>query len=181
MVSMKFKVTWKTILLPALGLLAFFIYLYLFKVDIPTIIATIQQVNLSIYLAGVMFILFDVFFFALSWHSLLNFLSVKLSVLKSFLYVWYGIFIDIIIPAESISGEISKIYLVTREQNGTSGKVVASLFTQRLMGMGINLISLRRHNHFDNKSAGQRHHPKSNSIFNNCHSNFFVSINSFMP
>jgi uncharacterized protein (TIRG00374 family) len=49
---------------------------------------------------------------------------------------------DIVIPAESISGEISRIHLVTREQNGTSGKVVASLVAHRLMGMSINIASL---------------------------------------
>jgi uncharacterized protein (TIRG00374 family) len=56
--------------------------------------------------------------------------------------VWYGIYMDIIIPAESISGEISRVYLVEREQSGTSGKVVASLVTHRLMGMSINVASL---------------------------------------
>lgn len=142
MVSMKFKVTWKTVLLPALGILAFFLYLYLFNVDIPTIIATAQRIDLSIYFCAIIFLMLETFFFAVSWRFLLNFLSVKLSVMKSFLYVWYGVFIDIIIPAESISGEISRVYLVEREQNGTSGKVIASLVTHRLIGMGINIISL---------------------------------------
>jgi uncharacterized protein (TIRG00374 family) len=142
MVSMKFKVTWKTILLPALGILAFFLYLYFFNVDIPTIIATAQRIDLSIYFCAIAFLILEAFFFAVSWRSLLNFLSVKVSVMKSFLYVWYGVFMDIIIPAESISGEISRVYLVEREQNGTSGKVIASLVTHRLIGMGINLISL---------------------------------------
>jgi uncharacterized protein (TIRG00374 family) len=142
MVSMKFKVTWKTILLPALGILAFFLYLYLFNVDIPTIIATAQRIDLSIYFCAIAFLILETFFFAVSWRFLLNFLSVKLSIMKSFLYVWYGIFMDIIIPAESISGEISRVYLVEREQNGTSGKVIASLVTHRLIGMGINIISL---------------------------------------
>jgi len=142
MVSMKYKITWKTILLPALGLLAFFMYLYLFNVDILTIISTAQRIDLSIYFLAIAFVMLETFFFALSWHSLINLLSVKLSVLKSFLYVWYGVFMDIIIPAESISGEISRVYLVTREQNGTSGKVVASLVTHRLIGMAINITSL---------------------------------------
>lgn len=128
--------------MPALGLLAFFLYLYLFNVDIPTIIATAQRIDLTIYSLAIVAVIFDTFFFALSWRSLLNFLSVKLSVVKSFLYVWFGIFMDIVIPAESISGEISRIYLVTREQNGTSGKVTASLVAHRLMGMGIYIVSL---------------------------------------
>jgi len=142
MTSMKFKVTWKTLLLPAIGLAAFFLYLYLFNVDIPTIIATVQGINLSIYLLAIAFVMLDTFFYALSWQFLLNILSVKLSVVKSLLYVWYGTFMDIVIPSESVSGEISRIYLVAREQNGTSGKVVASLVAQRLMGMSINIINL---------------------------------------
>jgi uncharacterized membrane protein YbhN (UPF0104 family) len=95
MVSMKFKASWKTFFLLALGLAAFFIYLYLFNVDIPTIIATAQRVDLSIYSAAVVFLILDTFFYSLSWYLLLNFLSVKLSVAKSFLYVWYGTFVDI--------------------------------------------------------------------------------------
>ena len=142
MASKRFQITWKTVLLPALGLLAFFLYLYIFNVDIPKIIATVQHIDLTIYFLAIVAVMFEVFFFALSWRFLLNFLSVKLSVAKSFLYVWFGIFMDILIPAESISGEISKIYLVTREQNGTSGKVVASLVTHRLMGTGTHIVSL---------------------------------------
>ena len=142
MVSMKFKASWQTFLLLALGLAAFFIYLYIFNVDIPTIIATAQRVDLSIYSMAVIFLIFDTFFYSLSWYLLLNFLSVKLSIMKSFLYVWYGTFVDIAIPAESISADVTKVYLVTREHNGTSGKVVASLVIQRLMGMGINILSL---------------------------------------
>jgi uncharacterized protein (TIRG00374 family) len=142
MASRKFQITWKTILLPALGLLAFFLYLYLFGVDIPTIIATAQRIDLSIYLFAIFALMLETFLFSLSWRSLITFLSVKLSITKSFLYVSYGIFMDIVIPAESISGEISRIHLVTREQNGTSGKVVASLVAHRLMGMSINIASL---------------------------------------
>jgi len=142
MASMKLQFTWKTVLLPVVGLLAFFLYLYIFNVDIPTIVATVQHIDLSFYLLAIAAVILETFFFALSWRSLLNFLSVKLSVVKSFLYVWFGIFVDTIIPAESISGEISRIYLVTREQDEATGKVVASLVTQRLMGMGINVVSL---------------------------------------
>jgi len=142
MASKKFQITWKTVLLPVLGLLAFFLYLYIFGVDIPTIISIAQSIDLSIYFLAIVAVLLETFLFALSWRSLLNFLSVKLTIVKSFLYVCFGIFMDIVIPAESISGEISRVYLVTREQNGTSGKVVASLVTHRLMGMSINIASL---------------------------------------
>jgi len=143
MVSVKPKVTWKTILLPAIGIAAFLIYLYLFQVDIPEIIVTIQSANPPIYFLAALLILVDTFLYAMAWRVLLNFLSVKLSVWKAYLYVWYGTFMDIIIPAESVSGEISRVYLVTREQgNGVSGQVVASLVAHRLISMGVGVATI---------------------------------------
>jgi uncharacterized protein (TIRG00374 family) len=142
MISTKHKVTLKTYLLLALGLVAFLIYIYVFNVDIQQIIATVQHTDLSIYLLAAAFAILGTFLFSISWHFLLDFLHVKLSAVKSFLYVWYGIFVDAVIPGESVSGEITKLYLITREDNTVSGKVVASLVVQRLMGMTINLASL---------------------------------------
>ncbi|NIO36526.1 hypothetical protein GTO27_02360, partial [Candidatus Bathyarchaeota archaeon] len=96
------------------GILAFIVYIYLLNVDIPTIIETAQRINLSIYILSILFVFVETFFYTLSWQSLLNFLSVKLSIVKAYLYVWYGRFMNIIVPAASISGEVSKLYLVTR-------------------------------------------------------------------
>jgi uncharacterized protein (TIRG00374 family) len=142
MTSPKFKLTWKNLLLPAVGIIAFIVYIYLFNVDISTIIRIAQRTNLYVYSWAIILLFLQSFLFAISWRFLVNFLSVKLSVVKSLLYVWYGIFIDIIIPGESISGEVSKVYLIAREQNGTSGKVVASLVAQRFIGMAINVVTL---------------------------------------
>jgi len=142
MVSVKPKITRRTIILPVIGLIAFFVYIYLFQVDILEIITMAQRTDPVIYFLAAVFNIIEVFFYALSWRMLLDFLAVKISILKSYLYVWYGIFMDIIIPAESISGEISRVYLITREQSGTGGKVVASLVAHRLMGMSVNVASL---------------------------------------
>jgi uncharacterized protein (TIRG00374 family) len=142
MVSREFKFTWKTLLLPAIGIVVFLLYIYIFGVDIFEIISMLKGINLYLYLLAAVLLVFDTFFFTVAWYFLLRFLSVKLSLAKSFLFVWFGTFMDILIPAESISGEISKIYLVTREQNGTAGKVTASLVIQRLIGMITNVLSL---------------------------------------
>jgi uncharacterized protein (TIRG00374 family) len=142
MVSKKPKITWKTVILPVIGILAFFMYLYLFDVEIPTIIRIAQRINLPIYILSILLVFVETLFYTLSWQSLLSFLSVKLSIVKAYLYVWYGIFMNIAVPAASISGEVSKLYLVTREQSGTSGKVVATLVTQRLIGMATIITSL---------------------------------------
>ena len=147
MSSPSYKVTKKTLLLPLVGILAFLIYLYLFRVDVPTILTYAQQMNLMTYSLAVLLILAEAFVFSISWHFLLHFLSIKISLVKQYLYIWYGVYIDIIIPAESVSSEIVKIYLVAREQNaeeqnGITGKVVATLVVQRLMGMGVNIAGL---------------------------------------
>lgn len=142
MVPKKHGITWRTIILPLIGIIAFFIYIYLFDVDIPAIIETAQRIDPFIYFLSIFFVFVEPFFYTISWQALLNFLSVKLSIVKAYLYVWYGIFMNIIVPAASISGEVSKLYLVTREQSGTSGKVVATLVTQRLLGMGVIITSL---------------------------------------
>lgn len=142
MVSMKQRITWKTVILPVIGILAFLVYLYLFNVDIPTIIETAQHIDLSIYILSILFVFAEPFFYALSWRSLLNLLSVKLSIVRVYLYVWYGTFMDVIVPSASISGDVSKLYLVTREQSGTDGKVVATLVTQRLISIGAVMTSL---------------------------------------
>jgi len=136
------KLTRKTIVLPILGLVAFFLYILLFNVDIPKILATAQTANPFIYAAAILVSLVEVFFFAISWRALLEFLYVKISILRSYLFVWYSIFMDIVIPAESISGEVCRVYLVNRECCGTSGKVVASVVIQRVLGMGMNIAFL---------------------------------------
>lgn len=138
----KYKVTWKTLLLLIIGLVVFFVYIYVFNVDIRQIIAKVQQTNPYYYTLAAIASVLDIVFFTLAWHSLLRFLSVKLSVFKSFAFVWAGIFVDTLIPAESISGEITKIYLVNREQNGAAGKATASVVAHRLIGMGINIAAL---------------------------------------
>jgi len=133
----------KTVLFPIIGLVAFFAYIYLFQVDIPAIIATARTADPFLYALAVAFSIAEIFFYSLSWRVLLKFLQIKISVLRSYLFVWYGIFLDIIVPAESVSGEAIRIYLIQREQ-GTSacGPTVASLVTHRLLGMAMNVVVL---------------------------------------
>jgi uncharacterized protein (TIRG00374 family) len=117
-------------------------YVYVFNVDIQQIIAEVGRINMQYYVIAAIISVLDVFFFALAWHSLLSFLRVKFSILRSFAFVWVGIFIDTLIPAESVSGELARIYCVNKEQDGTSGQATASVVAQRLIGMGINIATL---------------------------------------
>jgi uncharacterized protein (TIRG00374 family) len=140
MESPKPKLTLKTLLFPLVGLIAFFVYIYLFQVDILGIIATLQRADPFPYALATILSLVEVLFFSVSWRVLVNFLLIKLSVVRSYLFVWYGIFVDILVPAESVSGEALRVYLVTKEHGeSTFGRVVASLVTHRLLGMSMNV------------------------------------------
>ncbi len=141
--SAKPKITRKTFIFPLIGLVIFFLFLYLFQVDIIAIINTVQTANPVLYALAATLSLVEVFFFSLSWRVLAEFLMVKLSVMKSYILVWYSIFVDTIVPAESISGEALRVYVITREQGKEiCGKVVASLVTHRLLGMVMNIAVL---------------------------------------
>jgi uncharacterized protein (TIRG00374 family) len=128
--------------LTLIGLAAFLAYIFIFKVDIQEMMAKIQQIDLGPYILATAASLLDTVFFTSAWHSLLKFLKVRILWFKSFIFVWIGIFVDDIIPAESVSGDLAKIYLVDREQEGTVGAATASMVAQRLIGMVINVATL---------------------------------------
>lgn len=138
----KYEVTWKTFILPLIGLAAFFAYIYIFNVDLQEIVATAQKTNLYFYVVAAIATILDTLFFALAWYMLLRFLSVRISWFRAFMYVWVGIFVDTLIPAESVSGEITKIYLVNREQSGSAGRATASVVAHRIIGTVVNVATL---------------------------------------
>jgi uncharacterized protein (TIRG00374 family) len=141
--SAKPKITRKTWIFPLIGLAAFFLYIYIFQVDILSVIATAERADPVLYGLAVVFSLLEVFFFSVSWRVLAKFLMIKMSVMKSYLLVWYSIFVDTLVPAESVSGEALRIYMITREQGKeTCGRTVASLVTHRLLGMAMNVVVL---------------------------------------
>ena len=136
------KLSWKTGVFPLLGLLGFFLYIYLFHVDILGILSTAKSADPTIYAIAIVFGMLDVLFFTFSWRVLTNHLSIKIPIFRAYLYVWYGIYVDTIVPAQSISGEVTRTYLCTRDKCGPFGKVVASLYTHRLLGMALNVVAL---------------------------------------
>ena len=138
----KVKISWKSVLFPLLGLLGFFLYIYVFKVNIIGIFATAKTANPLVYSIAILFGLFQVLFFTVSWWVLTNHLSIKMTIVRAYLYVWYGMYVDTIVPAQSISGEVTRTYLLTRDGCGSFGKVVASLYTHRLLGTAINAFAL---------------------------------------
>jgi uncharacterized protein (TIRG00374 family) len=78
----------------------------------------------------------EMVFFALTWQFFLKPLAANVPFKKIFTYSWLSNFVDLIIPAESVSGEISRVVCVMQDGVNT-GKAVASVVTQRILGLVI--------------------------------------------
>jgi len=131
----------KTVPFLLVGILIFLGYLYFFS-NISQTIAIIQNVDI-IYYGGAVGVLFlTMIINALAWQYFLRPLLVKVPFRKTFLFTWIGTFVDLLVPAESISGEAAKVYLMTKESGENAGKVVASVVTHRILAMIISLGSL---------------------------------------
>lgn len=110
--------------------------------DLITVISRLSQLNPAVYLSFIGLLLTDAFLGMLAWRHLMGALDIRVSASKAYHYVWRGILVDMLIPAESVTGEIVKLALVTKAHNAEGGKVVGSIVMQRLMTMAINVIGL---------------------------------------
>jgi uncharacterized protein (TIRG00374 family) len=125
----------------AAGLSAFVLYLAFF-VDLGQVAQTLSQTNLSIYwLAFASYIMFTVCS-SLTWHNLLGTLEVQISNRKAFLYTWVGLFFDATVPQLGWSAEVSKTYLLSKDQNTQTGRVGASVVGQKLFTMTLSIGAL---------------------------------------
>jgi uncharacterized protein (TIRG00374 family) len=130
----------KIFLLLVFGLVAFIVY-FIFFVDMASFIETISQTNLVIY--GIAFVayLIGVFFSSMVWHSLLNALTVKITVNNAYLFTWVGLFFDATIPQLGLSGDVAKTYLFSKSSNTDTGKIGASVIGQKILVMTLTVIT----------------------------------------
>lgn len=128
-------------LLIAVGLAAFFVYLYLF-IPFGELIEKAEKLNLAYFLLAFFALLAGVAFYSFVWQRLLSLLSVKASFLKTFQFVWVESFVDLVIPGEPVSGELSRIYLMSKDTGGDYGKVVASAVGQRIATTSVTVAGL---------------------------------------
>ncbi|MEM2643868.1 MAG: lysylphosphatidylglycerol synthase transmembrane domain-containing protein [Candidatus Bathyarchaeia archaeon] len=127
------------------GVLVFALYLYFF-VGFNDIIEVFRLVDPSKYLiyysVAIIAMLLSMLFYSMSWNSLLKALSINVGLKKAFIYCWLGIFVDLVVPLETISGEVTRIYLVHKETGDSSGRIVASVLVHRIITTIITLGSL---------------------------------------
>jgi len=97
----------KTIPFLMIGLLIFILYLYFF-VGLDKIVVILQSIDPFYYSLSFIIAFLGVIVYSLTWQSLLNLLSIRIAFRKTFLFMWIATFVDIIIPFEAVSGEISR-------------------------------------------------------------------------
>ncbi len=124
-----------------LGLFVFLLYLYFF-VGFADVINIFLLADPFYYSLAFTAFLLSMIFYALTWWRLLHILSVKTTFRRPFLFTWVGAFVDILIPAESVSGEVSRAYLMYKDSNEDAGKIVASVVSHRILSMATTLGGL---------------------------------------
>jgi uncharacterized protein (TIRG00374 family) len=123
---MEKHLTWKAIPLFAIGLVIFFLFLYL--LGFGKIAASLKSTNLAWYSLAFIAVAVDVLVYSIAWLYLLRSLSVKTSLKEAFLFVW--------------SGEVTKAYLMAKSSGGDTGKIVASVVSHKILNITITLTGL---------------------------------------
>jgi len=124
-----------------LGLFVFLVYIHFF-VGFTDIVDTFSRADPFYYSLAFITFLLSATFSSLAWWRLLHILSVKTSFRKSFLFTWVGTFVDLLIPAESISGEVSRAYLMYRDSNEDAGRIVASVVGHRILSTATTFVGM---------------------------------------
>ena len=135
----------KSVALTFAGLVVFILYLYFFVGfgEILEVLTEVNPVNYVFYYSlAIVTILLSMLFYSMTWHELLKILSVRIRLRQSFIYCWIASFVDLVIPLEAVTGEITRIYLVTRNFSGHVGRVVASTVSHRIISMMTVLVGL---------------------------------------
>jgi hypothetical protein len=121
-----------------IGLFAFLLYIHFF-VGFADVVNVFFLANPYYYSLAFIAFLLSMTFYSLTWWILLRILSVKTPFKKPFMFILVGSFVDILIPAEAISGEVSRAYLMYKDSNEDAGKIVASVVSHRILSMATTL------------------------------------------
>lgn len=143
---------YRSIILIVLGNVAFILYLYFF-VGFESLLDFLSKLNFYRYAVfysfAVMALVLSVFFDSLIWRSLLKPLSVKILFRKLFLYNWIGNFVEMVIPCETVCGEVTRIYLAQKETSSDAGIAAVPVISSRIIstfvyttGLLIGFVSL---------------------------------------
>jgi len=136
MPAMNYLAVRKSFMFMIVGLLVFFLYLYFFA-GFGQIFDLMRRINQSEFILffslTAVSMLLSMFFTSMAWYELLKTFSINISPRKAFLYNWVGNFVDLVIPCETVCGEIARLSLVYEEVKEDFGKTVASVVSLRII------------------------------------------------
>ncbi len=139
--SLKSLQSKRVFLFVAAGLTAFLLYLY-YYVGTGNFVDVIKQANLYYYTSAFVAFIIASLFSAITWHSLLDTLNLKNSLRRALLLTWAGYFFDATLPEPGWSGDISKAYMLSKKTDEDAGKIVASVVSQKVIGMAVTIVLL---------------------------------------
>jgi len=135
------RFTKRVLLFVLFGLLVLMLYFYYF-VGTLNIIDVIKRVNLLCYTSAFIAFLVSVLFYSLAWQSLLRNLNINAKIQRVLLLTWTGMFFDVTIPDPGWSGDLSKAYMLAKTSGHDTGRIVASVVGQKIIGMVITVVDL---------------------------------------
>jgi len=119
-----------------IGLFVFALYLYFF-VGLGQILVVLKGINTEQYLIfyslAIVAVVFANFFWSAAWRASLSTLSIKISMKNAFLYYWSGYFVDLVVPCETVCGELTRLYLVYKETKNNYGSIASGGITNRIL------------------------------------------------
>ena len=97
----------------------------------------LEQLNYShflfFYLLAIIATLFSLLFSSASWAKLLDTLSIKISLAKAFQYNMVGNFVDLVVPCQTVCGEVVRVQLVYQEKRENYGRIFSSALVNRIL------------------------------------------------
>ena len=145
MSAIKYFSTRKSFYFIFIGLTVFILYLYFFA-GFNQILVVLKGINPEQYAfffsLAIGAVLIGNFFWLASWRAVLSKLKVKISLKNAFLYYWAGYFVDLVVPCETVCGELTRLYLVHKETNDNYGVIAAGGITNRIIAYLIVVTGL---------------------------------------
>lgn len=120
----------------ALGLIAFLIYLGVFiKFDsLLRLLSSLNSGQYALYYSiAIAALILSVFFDSLIWYYLLEGLKIRIKLVKVVLYNWIGNFVEMVIPCETVCGEVTRIYLAQKDAKSNLGTSAAPVISSRIL------------------------------------------------
>src|SRR4030066_1378461 len=132
-------------ILMALGLVAFLVYLGVF-IRFDSLLELLSSLNLGqyslSYSIAILALVLSVFFDSLIWYYLLEGLQVKMKLAKVVLYNWIGNFLKMVIPWETVCGEVTRIYLAQKDTQSKVGTSAAPVISSRMISTIVYTVGL---------------------------------------